>query len=363
MSYELQSYSGRNSFSVSSDRFSFPAAGKSFVLPSIASVSVSSAEPNETASVLTAPVEDWMEEMQRLEDMEKLAKITQDSVPKILLDDLNRIIDIFPGYQRMSIYTICQALHYDSEYLRLLIDIVNRIEGIVKLPTILFIELLISHSLHIQCLHFFTLLHSPIIADFIQTLETKQGIEMIELCKYQPSDSLIRMSEEINVVGGVEMHKMYVHIRTHTYQQKHCQLCKTKRIHQLEFRMVYKENPSDVLPIPAMLSQYETHEYVHAASDCRYYSFNETLGKVFWHKHPVDLVNICDVCIKEVHEGVSNISRLGFACVSAVRVRVRLYYSNQLSLSLSDSGMKSTITSMPRFGSSSSPTCIHKKTS
>ncbi|RYH13210.1 hypothetical protein EON65_36215 [archaeon] len=312
MSYELQSYSNRNSFSIPSDRFSIPAAGKSFVLPSIASVSVSTAdEPNEasTASVATAPVEDWIEEMQRLEEMEKLAKITQESVPKAFIGDLNRVIDIFPGYQRMSIYTICEAVHYDSEYLQQFIDIINRIEGIVKLPTILFIELLIPHLLHIQCLKFFTLIASPTIADFIQTLETKQGIEIIELCKYQSPESLIRMSEEINVVGGVEMYKMYVHIRTHTYQQKHCQLCKTKRIHHLEFRMIYKENPSSVLPIPAMLSQYETHEYVHAASDCRYFSFDETLGKVYWHKHPVDLVNICNECIKQVHEGVSNISR------------------------------------------------------
>lgn len=79
---------------------------------------------------------------------------------------------------------------------------------------------------------------------------------------------------------------------------KHCKLCKTKRLFDLQFRMNQGQVPKGMIPVVGTLGMYDVAD-VWTADDSQGFKFNEQLGLVFYRGEKVDLVTICWKCLDD----------------------------------------------------------------
>lgn len=247
-----------------------------------------------------------MLEMEKLEELEEWARVGNASMPAVVKEDLVGLIESFPGLQRIAIYVLLDSFYWDLATLQQFVTVMQHVEQILKMPTILFLESLIPSNLHHIALQLFSQLTGAAVMDFVSSLQQPQGYELVDVAKYLSPRELQFMAEQLEALGAAAMSSMLAELKLSPTWCKHCELCRTKRIHHLEFRMVHGQVPPDTLPIPALLGQYEKPD-LWAPADGRNYSFDASLGRIYWHKYPVELVHICDKCIGEVHESVSRI--------------------------------------------------------
>lgn len=79
---------------------------------------------------------------------------------------------------------------------------------------------------------------------------------------------------------------------------KHCRLCRTRRIFNLENRLQHDLVPKNIIRVTGAIAIYEKNEtWTHAAEND--FTFDHAAGRIFWNKVPVDMMRICDKCLND----------------------------------------------------------------
>lgn len=273
-----------------------------------ASTQPSQAVTEDPPKVSPRPVEevkeDWVLQMEMLEELEEWTRVGNERIPSEIKAELLLLIDSFPGLQRIPIYILLDSYYWDLSSLQQFVSVIQRIEQLLKMDTILFLKSLVPKNLHHVALQLFHTTKSKAIMDFIQSLPQSQGEELIDLAKYQPATEFQQLADILLELGASKVYSMLSEVKLSPTWNKHCNLCRTKRRDQLEFRMIHDQVPGNKMPIAALLEHYH-HPDELIAPDCRLYSFDPILGKVYWQRYEVDLVNICDECLRQAHEAVA----------------------------------------------------------
>lgn len=89
---------------------------------------------------------------------------------------------------------------------------------------------------------------------------------------------------------------------------KFCKLCRVRRMDSLEQRLIHKQIPNNMIRVPGALPIYDKAE-IWSADDEKFFTFEASDGEILWKKHQVDLVVICDKCLMDVHQAITNFGR------------------------------------------------------
>lgn len=260
---------------------------------------------------LEALQEDWEVQMERLESLDDWVRLGEKNIPAAQHDEVLAVINSFAGLQRVHAYMLLQAFDWREQPIRTFLDMIHRVEQLLKVPTIVFMTSLISAQLHWVALRLFSFLSAKAIMDFVHNLQQFQGYEIVDLTKYLSKEEEVHLKEHLEDLGALVFYQIMQEIKLSPTGMKHCHLCRNKRIFDLEFRMMQKQLPvhGKPLPVPGVMENYTRHTDSWTSSDEKFYSFDTTVGKIYWHRYPVDLVNICDLCLREVHDAISTIHR------------------------------------------------------
>lgn len=79
---------------------------------------------------------------------------------------------------------------------------------------------------------------------------------------------------------------------------KHCRLCRTRRIFNLENRLINDQVPKGMIRVPGALAIYDKAE-IWSRADEMSFSFDHAQGLIFWNKTPVDMMRICSKCLND----------------------------------------------------------------
>lgn len=298
---------------------------ESFKLPKISaqpSVSTTNNKLTEPSSESTniiindsaADEDDWINQMKVLEEVDELTAKAKMSIPPNLRSPLMTIIEKFPGLRRVIIFKLLSEFDWEYGLLSTVLSIMQSINLQTILPMIEFISGLVPQSLHKLTLELFSKLQSDggqIIHEFVVETVLSEGHYLIQIARHLTPFYLQVMADNLLSLTVKEMLDMCHHVEVHYKHTQHCALCRQKRIYNLHFRLCQRDQvPSQHknTAIPGTLELYD-HPQIWAADDERMITFDSILGQIFWMKHPVNLVEICDDCLSHVHKAITNQGR------------------------------------------------------
>lgn len=259
-------------------------------------------------------MEDWEKQMKMLEEVDTLTAKGNAFIPNPLKAPLIQHIERFPGLKRVPIYKLMEDFQWELEALEILLELFDAISAETQLAMVEFLNFLTQFCLHKLGLEMFhKIISQPLlIHEFVVQISREEGHYLIQKARHLPPFEFQVMADNILALASVtEMIKNFHYHESHRQTGKHCSLCRQKRMYNLQHRLCNDQVPKNTLTVPGLLSQYDKAE-IWAADDERHYTFETsglTPGQIFWQKMPVNLVEICDPCLLEVHKAISNKGR------------------------------------------------------
>jgi hypothetical protein len=256
--------------------------------------------------------EEWDLQVKQLEEVDKWSKLAEENIPSELKSTLSSLIKTFPGLQRLPAFHLMFSYEWNYEKLSCLNDILHQIPNDKVLITIDFLLSLVpiieELKLHYLGLKIFSKLRSEYIIEWTSVLSLEEGHFLIQIARHLPEVELDLMIYNIHELTITEMVAMIKRIITSS-EAKKCELCRQKRLFSLEYRMRTNQLPSQHLPTPGIIPHLETHQ-MWSADDEKQFSFDTTVGQVYWNeRYPVNLIEICDKCLLDVHQSITNKGR------------------------------------------------------
>jgi hypothetical protein len=255
--------------------------------------------------------EDWAMQLKILEEADNFKKKAAELIPSDLKTELLSNIEYYPEIRRMPIYKLMEYYDYNHELLSMLLSIFFSCPKDVILPMIDFLHTLINDQLHKLGLKFFYKIQSQaeLLRQFFTSISLIEGQYLIQVASHLPEYEFQFMADCLLGVGSVnDMLEAFNHHDTYRVSAKHCGLCRQKRMINLHTRMCQDQVPIGMTPVPGTIPLYDKAE-IWAADDERHYTFDSSLGEIYWEKYPVNLVEICDKCLMEVHKAITNYKR------------------------------------------------------
>lgn len=264
------------------------------------------------AAAAEAAIEaDWDRQMKMLQEVDTLTAKGNECIPLSLKAPFIHYIEQFPGLKRVPVYKIMEEYEWSCELLSVLLVLFQSVAFETILPMVDFLNGLVPLHLDRLGLELFHKLYSQpaLIHEFVVGIPVAEGHYLMQIARHLPAFELQVMADNLLSLHSVQsMLTMLHYLETHKKTAKHCALCRQKRMHTLNYHMCTDQVPGSTLTIPGLVSQYDKAT-VWAADDERQYSFDTMLGQIFWQKMPVNLVEICDNCLTEVHKAITNKNR------------------------------------------------------
>lgn len=271
---------------------------------------------------------DWEAQLRDIEEAEKWESCA-DKIPDSLKEKFSNLFSKFSGSRRIMLYKLMNLFEWeDSKCLNIynvLIKCPNdNIDWLLKLIFHYFEEHSHSENKDIKSIKRSNM---TIAFTFISNLNKESTFELVSsidiltfdfimnLIKYIPDSEITKMTELINFSNFNEILKMLNDCNEPF--AKHCRLCRVKRVSDLEFCMLHNNSntgsnvpsPENMIRVTGCLKINNKHE-IWKAADEKDFSFDFIQGKVFWReKNLVDLIRICDNCLKDVNQAITSTYR------------------------------------------------------
>ena len=143
---------------------------------------------------------------------------------------------------------------------------------------------------------FFSLMETPVLREVFYELPDVLLERAINLGRFLSSSDLDLFLEFVNGLG--------VRMVLQTIDEcdepmiKHCRLCRTRRIFNLENRLQHNLVPKNMPRVTGAIAIYEKNEtWTHATENS--FTFDHGRGLIFWNKVLVDMMRICDKCLND----------------------------------------------------------------
>jgi hypothetical protein len=148
------------------------------------------------------------------------------------------------------------------------------------------------------------------LREYLSVISIKEKYFLMNVVRHLPAFEYNTFLQLIGKLSITEALTSLHGLDAHFPSSRQCQLCKNKRLSRLEFRMRHDQVPTNKLPITGCLSQWEQHTTQWSADDEQMFSFDVATKQIIWDKHyPVQLVEICDKCLMDVHRSLTNRDR------------------------------------------------------
>ena len=253
--------------------------------------------------------EDWVNQVKFLEKIDewtKKARLNLESLPK---EYKGKILGYAGEFSGANCIAFCELLEkYDWNHNR----VVMLYRCLIKIPLdqapkiVSLLLFFVDKKLHIVYLGFLAHLRDYELMEQCDQLSVKDIHQLVEVIRHLDDFQYNEMIELLHSTNAQTIRDV-LNLTNEPYA-KQCQLCKAKRMHSLEHRMIHKQIPDDMIQVTGILPLIEKPQIWHADDEGNFRLDFEN-QQIFWFHFPVDLVRICDKCLSEVHHAASSHGR------------------------------------------------------
>jgi hypothetical protein len=262
--------------------------------------------------------DDWKKQLIYLEELDKLEQSVF-QIPDSLRFKFEELIKKYPIAQKITFYRTIESLNWEEENLKKIYNLffALSVELVEKLLDL--INGFISINLHTLTLHVLYSLKPDKVKEIVYDISLSDIHYLFQIARFLSIIDITLMVDLINISSAKELINMIKYCNEPL--AKHCRLCRIKKLQALEQRMLHNQLPSQqnhpenknkkndkLLLIPGTLQLHDSSQ-VWIVDDAKGFSFEIEEGLIFFNKEVVDLVRICDVCLLDVQQAITNNGR------------------------------------------------------
>jgi len=248
-------------------------------------------------------VAEWDRDMLIIQEVERLEKDIKFKLPDDLRDPFLQFLSSYPGLIRLPVYKMFETLEWDRDRLAEFYAVLTKVPGDLMSETVNLMESFVKFNLQHKIFVNLTDLQG---VELIVHIERSDVHLYLQVIRHIPDPEIIALHELIGRLSSREIISMLK--RCNEPMAKFCRLCKARRLHSLEQHMLTGQVPEGLIKVPGTLPFYDTAQ-VWSACDEKGFTYNPDTGDIFWHRTPVDLVQICEKCLLDVNQAISNNNR------------------------------------------------------
>lgn len=127
---------------------------------------------------------------------------------------------------------------------------------------------------------------------------------LLDVVKHLDSQDYMHML--FNLIHDTSINTVVHYIEeTREPMAKHCRFCRVRRQYELETRLITgNQIPAGLLPVVGNLPMYHKPQ-VWSAADEKQFRVDVDAGKIWFKKHDIDLMRICDRCLADTFDAMS----------------------------------------------------------
>lgn len=256
--------------------------------------------------------EKWEQEMHSLEELDRWQQVMEERLPVELREGFHTYLTQFSGLVRIPIYSMIEHLEYRSDRLQEFYSLLMKLPRDMMGALLSFMEGFVPFKLVVLLLNIFFRLQDSQILELLFRIPGDDAHYLMQVLRHSKPDQIEIF---IELLGRLDFEKIIQVIKLcNEPTAKDCRLCRTRRLHSLEQRMIHNQVPPGIMKVPGTMPLYMGSSKATlttdgwTADDEKGFTFNEQL-EILWYKQPVDLLRICDKCLLDVHQAVSNRGR------------------------------------------------------
>lgn len=250
--------------------------------------------------------DDWIQQMKIYEEVERWEKVAKQKLPADLKDVYLEYLMNYSGFIRMPVYQMMDTLLWNHQKLADLLDVLKKIPRDTMPPMMALMHSFVPDNVVLECLHFLHEFKDYQVEEMVMQLPREDTHLLIQVCRHIPipeKEALIELANRLPLRDIIHLLK-----RCNEPMAKGCALCRTRRLHALEQRMINEQVPDGMIKVPGALALYDKAT-TWTADDEKGFTFNTETADIFWFKQPVDLIQICDKCLLDVNQAITNNGR------------------------------------------------------
>jgi hypothetical protein len=255
---------------------------------------------------LKAAEDDWLNQLKTLEEVDRWEKLADEKTPSEYKDKMTDLISQFSGLNRIPILKLMGALDWKPEQLFKLFTCTSKLPVDVVLEFISLLDSFISFSILLVVLNIVYQLKDTHLMELVMG-SAREDIHLImQVARHLTP---VEIQDFVDEIGSLSVNTLINMLkRCDEPMAKSCQLCKQRRLQALEFRMLNHQVPAKIPAVPGNLALLDKSER-WSADDEKLLSFSLEGDQIYFLRLPVDIVQICDKCLMDMNQSVTNMGR------------------------------------------------------
>ena len=148
--------------------------------------------------------------------------------------------------------------------------------------------------------------NDTVIMEILTKLPLHELHKLMQVARHHDEMDKVKLRELVEAL--TIMHTIEIIDHCNEPMAKHCRLCRSKRLGEMEFRMNNKQIPQGPPLVTGMVETYHKPE-VWTAPDEAEYTFDLDHRTCYWRGNLVDTVRICTPCLSELHAALCSDTR------------------------------------------------------
>ncbi|KAJ1434670.1 hypothetical protein B484DRAFT_393887 [Ochromonadaceae sp. CCMP2298] len=252
-------------------------------------------------------VEDsWDADQRNFEMVERLEEVAKQRLPDALKGPFIVLTEQYSGMVRLPIFKMFEVLLWDPEKISEFYAVLTMLPSDIMTETVDLMESFEEAGLVQLLLRLFSLLRDFQVVEIVMQTSREDAHLLMQVLRHLPETEIPALCE---LVGRLSIGHVVAMLRKcDEPRAKACRLCKSKRMHSLEQHMLTGQVPEGLIRVVGVLPFYEQFQSWTACDETGF-SFNVNTAEILWHKTPVDILQVCDKCLLEVNQALSNSGR------------------------------------------------------
>jgi hypothetical protein len=256
-----------------------------------------------TTALIQRQDDEWEEQLRNFDEVERWEKVAKQKLPSDLKTQYLEYLSNYSGFVRMPVYKMLDILHWNHVNLVNFFSVLSKIPRDTMAPLVSLMESFVPFNVVLVCLHLLHEFKDYQVEELVMRTDRSDAHLLVQVCRHLPPaemEHLIDLAERLTLRDIILLLK-----RCNEPLAKHCALCRTRRLHALEQRMLNEQVPAGMIKVPGTLPLY-AKDTTWTADDEKGFTFSVETAEIAWYKYPVDLIQICDKCLQDVNQAITN---------------------------------------------------------
>lgn len=191
--------------------------------------------------------EDWVKQMRELELLDSLEKMCMNALSSSpqLLDHIRRLMSKFSGIKRIPLYNIMLFLDWDEQLVGYFIGLLIKIDAALVHRFVDIMGSQIPRNLLHLFLKTFSVLKLERIEELIQSVSSNEIRTLVQILRHCTQYDQEQCAELVNSLSFRETIHMIG--KCDEPLSNKCRLCKSRRLHALETRLINNQVPEGLI--------------------------------------------------------------------------------------------------------------------